>query len=83
MSKAEKIIGRPKGSLNKEQDHVQAIPTHCIKCASTEREAYNRSEVQEFSGVDPQGNPYTHIVRRWTRCSACGQHRIDRYYENR
>lgn len=62
---------------------VQGDLTRCPSCDSTEREPYTGKTEMEFSGTTPDGLPYTHIVRRRTRCQACGQHRIDRVYENR
>ena len=37
---------------------------------------------QAFRGVH-NGQPFTHIVRRRTKCLDCGQFRVDRAYENR
>ena len=76
--------GRPKGSRNRQPDEVAVEPSRCNKCQSTEREPYFHKHVQEYAGFDPRhGGLYTHIIRRWTRCRACGQVRIDRFYENR
>jgi len=75
--------GRPAGSQNVTRDQAEAKPSRCKACDSTEREAYTKTDVQEFGGQDPNGRPFTHIVRRWTRCAACGQARIDLSYENR
>lgn len=79
----ERKPGRPPGSENKDYDVVTVEPTRCLGCQSTEREAYFRTTVQPFAGVDPSGRPYTHVVRRYTRCAGCGQLRIDRSLENR
>jgi nitrate reductase cytochrome c-type subunit len=65
------------------RQEVEAEASRCLKCGSTERERYTATRVQPFAGVDPAGRPYTHIVRRWTRCAACKQARIDRTFENR
>ena len=62
---------------------VQATATRCFACQSTDRYGYYNVSAQEFGGVAPDGHPYTHIVRKWTRCRNCGQTRIDRVYENR
>lgn len=57
--------------------------TTCHACGSTARDAYTQESVQEYAGVDPSGIPYTHIRRCWTRCTVCGQARIDRILECR
>lgn len=76
--------GRPAGRKNAEYDSAEGELTRCGKCGSTDREAYFGDPiVQEFSGVDEAGRPYTHIVRRRTRCRNCGQLRIDMHKENR
>jgi hypothetical protein len=62
---------------------VQAALTRCPACGSTDRESYSGTLTQEFGGVTPDGKPYTHIVRRRTICRACGQCRVDRFFENR
>ncbi|MCE9605077.1 MAG: hypothetical protein K8U03_09280 [Planctomycetia bacterium] len=78
-----KNAGRPAGAANIKST-VDVQPSQCKKCQSTERSAYfGTPEVQEFSGVRPDGTQYTHIVRRRCTCSACGQVRFDRAYENR
>lgn len=80
---ARKAAGRPAGSQT-EKPPVVTVPTsRCVKCQATERERYFRTEEKEIAGRDPDGNEYTHVVWRWTRCTACGQVRVDRTYENR
>lgn len=74
--------GRPKGSKNTRPDLVPATPSHCRTCGSTDREPYHKTTVQQFGGIH-EGRPYTHIVRRWTACKACGQARVDITHENR
>jgi len=77
--------GRPAGSRNVSADHAEGKLTRCKQCGSTEREPYYKMTEQEHGGIDPDGQPYTHIVRRWTRCRSCPDRpvRIDRFYENR
>lgn len=76
--------GRTKGPQKMPKPPVNQVEeSRCPKCDSTEREDYHNSTEQEFGGTDPKGKPYTHIVRRRTKCVACGQERIDRSYENR
>ena len=64
---------------------VEVEPSRCTRpgCGSTERERYYSTQIQPFAGEDAMGRPFTHIVRRWTRCKACGQPRVDRSFENR
>ena len=62
---------------------VQAALTRCPACGSTDRESYSGTLAQEYGGITPDGKPHTHIVRRRTACRACGQCRVDRFYENR
>ncbi|HUX16388.1 MAG TPA: hypothetical protein VMW52_07925 [Phycisphaerae bacterium] len=64
-------------------DQVEAPKSRCRKCGSTERERYFRVKVQVYAGTDPQGRPFTHILRRWTHCKQCRQLRVDRALENR
>jgi len=62
---------------------VEAGVTRCPACGSSSRTAYFAVTAQEHGGISPDGKPYTHIVRRRTVCRNCGQHRVDRCYENR
>lgn len=77
--------GRPPGSENREYDYVPAEPTRCRVpgCGSTERAPYHHPTEHEIAGVDNEGKPYTHVVWRRTHCLACGQHRVDKWFENR
>jgi hypothetical protein len=74
--------GRPTGSKS-ETPTVRVEPSRCQICQSTEREDFNNVQVIECAGQDAAGNPFTHIVKRRTRCSNCGQCRIDQTTENR
>jgi hypothetical protein len=83
---ARKKRGRPKGSTKKKTDNetVEATPSRCRACGSTNREAYTTKATQTFAGRVPgTGEPFTHITRRRVACADCGQHRIDRTHENR
>jgi hypothetical protein len=52
------------------------------ECLSTDREKYFGTPiVHEISGVDPDGKPYNRKVMKRTRCKACGQQRLDSYFE--
>jgi hypothetical protein len=62
---------------------VPATATRCPACGSTDRSGYHRTTEADYSGLTPDGQACTHIVRRWTTCAACGQQRVDRSYENR
>jgi hypothetical protein len=74
--------GRPKGSTRTVPDFVNVEPSRCKRCGSTRRSDYYGKTEQAFQG-EYNGRPYTHIVRRRTKCLGCGQIRIDRTYENR
>ena len=74
--------GRPKGSTNADPDVNTVEPSRCKRCGSTRRGDYYGKTEQAFQGVQ-NGLPFTHIVRRRTKCLDCGQVRIDRAYENR
>lgn len=77
-----KPIGRPPGSPNVKETAV-AVPSRCNACGSTERGPYLGKTELEFGGVDSEGRPFTHIVRRRVRCTNCEQQRIDVTRENR
>lgn len=62
---------------------VDAKATACPTCGSTRRERYFHTVERAIAGVDRDGKPYTHVVWRRTRCTDCGQVRVDRSYENR
>lgn len=74
--------GRPKGSLTVERDVVAVIPAACKRCGSTKRTAYDKVIERAMAGTI-EGAAYNHIVWRRTKCTACGQARIERHYENR
>ena len=75
--------GRPTGSRNKQLPVAEQQLSRCHGCSSTEKKSTGQSPViQEYSGVY-DGKPYTHIIRRRVVCTDCGQHRMDRNYENR
>ena len=74
--------GRPPGSENRQYDQVDAAVTRCRKCGGTDRTPYEQTRELEQAGTRDDG-PYTHIVWRRTQCKACGQWRVDRFFENR
>lgn len=75
--------GRPPGAKTRQREQVAVIPSRCPVCGSTERLRYTRTTETAYGGTDPAGNPYTHLVRRWTACRDCGQSRIDKTFESR
>lgn len=83
-AKPAKPRGRPKGAKTAARPTIEASPSRCQAegCGSTEREPYSQTREQPYAGIH-DGQPYTHIVRRWTVCSTCGQARVDKTYENR
>lgn len=74
--------GRPAGSRNIDVV-VTVLPSACPKCKSTERTPYVNPVEYAYAGLTVDGRPFTHIVWRSTSCTACGQNRKDRCYENR
>lgn len=83
LGQADDSKGRPAGSENRQYDYVDASVTRCRKCGSTERTRYEQTRELSQDGTTPDGLPFTHVVWRRTCCKACGQWRIDRFYENR
>jgi hypothetical protein len=76
--------GRPAGSRTKSRDQAEARASRCRECGSTNRTAYRQKIEHEHGGHHHRtGEPFTHIVKRWTSCADCGQARIDITYENR
>jgi hypothetical protein len=59
---------------------VDAPPSCCPKCGSTERTDYANTTRVAYNGIH-KGREYTHVVWRSTSCLACGQRRRDRSYE--
>ena len=77
-----KRAGRPTGAKTQQQPPVDGEKTRCQGCGSTERDPYFGTTEHEIVGVR-DGRPYTHVVWRRTKCRACGQLRLDRFFENR
>ncbi|MBX3440366.1 MAG: hypothetical protein KF861_22945 [Planctomycetaceae bacterium] len=75
--------GRPKGAATQTLPTADVQLSRCRKCDSTARTKYLRTTETAHTGQLPNGQPYTHIVRRWTTCSDCGQARVDLTHENR
>lgn len=74
-----KQVGRPKGAKTKKHDDELIFPSRC-KCGSTRRTAFRNSRTFRSNGVDPAGNPATHIVHHMTNCKDCNQLRRVREY---
>lgn len=72
----------PKAARTKNPPVVDAKPTACPTCSSTEREPYFNVRERAIAG-ERDGRPYTHVVWRRTRCKACGQTRDDKAFEHR
>jgi hypothetical protein len=62
---------------------VDTVKSRCPKCQSTDREPYSGTLAIHAPGIDTDRKPYTHVVKRWTRCKKCGQARVDQSVENR
>jgi hypothetical protein len=82
-----KKAGRPAGSKNRQYDQatVPAVldtttETKCPRCGSTDREPYFHKTEQEIDGIH-EGQIYTRVVWRRTKCRACEQYRSDKSYE--
>jgi hypothetical protein len=66
----------------------RAVPpflTPCLDaaCGSTDRTDYELINETEFTGMDADGKPYTHVLFYRCNCLACGQARTHRCFENR
>lgn len=81
-SSAARRPGRPKGATTQTLPTAEAQLTRCRKCGSTDRTPYRRTTETAHCG-QKHGEPYTHIIRRWTSCTHCGQARVDLTHENR
>lgn len=62
---------------------VEAMPSSCPKCRSTDRTAYSNTTEYPIAGITIDGRQYSHVIWRTTACKACGQVRRDRSYEMR
>lgn len=82
--KATRKRGRPRGAKNRKREVVTGELTRCKACGSTDREPYEgEPRVVLHKGVDAAGNAYNVVTWRRTRCSLCGQYRVDQHFENR
>ena len=84
MSRKRRGPGRPKGSPNKEIATVVVQPSACPRCGSTEkRKVPGTDRDVAYAGVTPDGQGHTHVVWKRYRCAGCGQHRVEKTFENR
>lgn len=58
-----------------------SVPLQCLRIDGAGT-VLDKTEL-ELDGIDSQGKPFTHIVRRRVQCEGCGQMRIDVTRENR
>lgn len=85
-TKATKGARKTKRGRGKSRSYEQGVaaPSRCAKCGSTHRGKYTQKREIAQGGLSPvDGKPFNVIVLRWTNCRECGQHRVDRTYENR
>lgn len=74
----QKIEAKPKT----DRPIVQAAPSSCPKCGSTERTPYSDTTSHAIVGINPAtGQEYNHVIWRSTCCANCGQRRRDRSFE--
>lgn len=73
--------GRPPGSTNEKQPEVVGTLTRCPHCKSTKREPYFGINTMEYTGTDPNGDPYNRITWKRTKCKSCQRARIDKFFE--
>lgn len=78
MSHKSKLRPRPRRERTQERT---AEKVFCSRCGSTKRTGYFGVTRQAYTGIDPQGRTFTHIVRRRCRCEGCGLQRIERSLE--
>lgn len=67
----------------KESVVVEASVTSCPVCGSIRRSEYHGTVTHEISGITEEGAEFTHVIWKRCECLDCGQHRIDKYRENR
>lgn len=74
--------GRPPESPNRKYDIVEAAPTACRVCGSTERSPYDarvdRNSFQNTHVNPTTGREFNVVEYRNTKCLKCGQWRRDR-----
>jgi hypothetical protein len=75
--------GRPVGAKTADRDVVDVEVSRCKRCGSTDRAKYS-SKIEVVGNGMHDGKPYTSVTVRHTQClnPDCGQHRVDRFYQN-
>lgn len=61
---------------------IDVMPPSCPKCGCTDRGPYFAIRRLASCGVTRDGQPYTRITFKRTRCKKCGQSRVDRFFES-
>lgn len=79
-TKSKKSGGRPTGA--EKLPTAETVETSCPRCGSTQRGRYTTKNKQAYQHTY-DGKPYTHIIKRRTKCESCGLYRFDRTRENR
>jgi hypothetical protein len=82
MNHKQKEVGRPKGAKNVKATQIVETP-RCPVCGNTDRTPYRLVSSANHGGVTGNGWEYTHVITRRTACTACGQVRLDKFFENR
>lgn len=76
-------MSKRKTGSAKEVPTITVAASRCRACGSTDRDQYFATRVLAIDGMTSDGELYTHVVWRRTRCQGCGQYRIDKSFENR
>jgi ribosomal protein S14 len=76
-------MSRPKGSKNRTYPAATpGRPARCPACGSTEAHVLATLPAFRHNGLDPDGQPYTAIVRQRRRCDSCGQTHFAAIYQH-
>lgn len=77
-----KTGGRKQGTPNHDYAAVRSVPRRCPTCAATAVRILRVISRQDHTGIAPDGEPYTEIIRKRGKCESCGQMLIVTEYEN-
>jgi hypothetical protein len=69
--------------MTQDQSKSELTLSRCPKCMSTDRTKYHNVREMPMLGKTAAGQPFNTIVWRRTKCTSCGQFRVDRSYEMR
>ena len=72
--------GRPKGARTEDNPVVIVDVPKCPKCGSINRDNYSHTKTMDFNGIH-NGQVYTKVIWRQTKCADCFQKRIDKFFE--